>query len=81
MEPKADGSSKRERKRQTDRLAQREHRKRQRQYIEKLEDQLNVLQSRDQSEVVRLGTLNFRLKAEVVRSCFVAQCPSLPVTD
>lgn len=62
MEPKDDGNTKRERKRQTDRVAQREHRKRQRQYIEQLEEQLSVLKSRDQ---LGLGALNVRLQDEV----------------
>ncbi|KAK7219470.1 hypothetical protein V2G26_007473 [Clonostachys chloroleuca] len=55
----------RERKRQTDRVAQQQHRKRQKQYVEQLEEKLRVLQSSDESEVVRLGTENFRLRKEL----------------
>ncbi|CAG9977390.1 unnamed protein product [Clonostachys byssicola] len=57
----------RERKRQTDRVAQQQHRKRQKQYVEQLEERLRVLQSCDESEVVRLGTENFRLRQEPVQ--------------
>lgn len=58
-------SERRERKRQTDRVAQQQHRKRQKKYIEELEHKLGVLQSGDQSEIVRLGTENFRLRQTV----------------
>lgn len=55
----------RERKRQTDRVAQREHRKRQKLYIEQLEAQLKILKSSDQSETARLAVENFRMREEV----------------
>lgn len=58
-------SDRRERKRQTDRVAQQQHRKRQKKYVEELEEKLRVLQSSDQSEIVRLGNENFQLRQTV----------------
>ncbi|KAL2202237.1 hypothetical protein CC79DRAFT_1401903 [Sarocladium strictum] len=55
----------RERKRETDRVAQREHRKRQKLYVEELEQQIRVLQSRDQSDVAKIASQNLRLKDEL----------------
>lgn len=55
----------RERKRQTDRNAQREHRKRQKQYIEELEAQITLLKSPGPSETSQLATQNIRLREEV----------------
>jgi hypothetical protein len=55
----------RERKRETDRVAQREHRKRQKLYVEELEQQIRVLQSRDQSDIAKIASQNLRLKDEV----------------
>lgn len=60
----------RARKRQTDRVAQQQHRKRQKVYIEQLETQLNIIKSSDQSEVARLATQNFRLREEVAHPEF-----------
>ncbi|KAI8649279.1 hypothetical protein NCS57_01464500 [Fusarium keratoplasticum] len=55
----------RERKRQTDRNAQREHRKRQKQYIEELEAQITLLKSPGPSETSQLATQNIRLREEL----------------
>jgi hypothetical protein len=57
----------RERKRFTDRVAQRQHRKRQKLYIEELEAKLRVLRSGGQSEVAQLTAHNARLYDEVLR--------------
>lgn len=55
----------RERKRQTDRLAQRQHRKRQKQYIEELEAQIALLKTPGPSETSQLAAQNIRLQDEV----------------
>ncbi|KAF7554066.1 hypothetical protein G7Z17_g3175 [Cylindrodendrum hubeiense] len=61
-----EAEKRRERKRFTDRVAQRQHRKRQKLYIEELEDQLRVLRSGGQSEVAQLTAHNARLYDEVM---------------
>ncbi|KAJ3462290.1 hypothetical protein MRS44_007076 [Fusarium solani] len=55
----------RERKRQTDRMAQRQHRKRQKQYIEELEAQIALLKTPGPSETSQLATQNIRLQDEL----------------
>jgi hypothetical protein len=67
VEPAATtAEDRRERKRASDRLAQREHRKRQREYIDELEAQLKLIKEGSHSESVAvLVAENERLKAEV----------------
>lgn len=64
----------RERKRQSDRVAQREHRKRQKLYIEELESQLKILKTTDQSETSRLATENIRMREEVCLHMLLSLC-------
>jgi hypothetical protein len=56
----------RERKRFTDKLAQRHHRKRQKLYIEELEGRLNLLKSGADSGTAELVAQNLRLQEEVI---------------
>ncbi|CEL09173.1 hypothetical protein ASPCAL12313 [Aspergillus calidoustus] len=67
VEPAATtAEDRRERKRASDRLAQREHRKRQREYIDELEAQLKLIKEGSHSESVAvLVAENERLKAEL----------------
>ncbi|KAH7169885.1 hypothetical protein EDB81DRAFT_637426 [Dactylonectria macrodidyma] len=60
-----DAEKRRERKRFTDRVAQRQHRKRQKLHIEELEAQLRALKSGGQSEVAQLTAHNARLYDEL----------------
>ncbi|KAM5353391.1 hypothetical protein ACJ41O_000041 [Fusarium nematophilum] len=55
----------RERKRQTDRNAQRQHRKRQKQYIEELEAQIALLKSTGQTKTSQLAAQNLTLQDEL----------------
>ncbi|KAJ3535515.1 hypothetical protein NM208_g7106 [Fusarium decemcellulare] len=55
----------RERKRQTDRNAQRQHRKRQKQYIEELEAQITLLKAPGPTETSQLATQNIMLQDEL----------------
>lgn len=65
-----EAEKRRERKRFTDRVAQRQHRKRQKLHIEELEAQLRVLKAGGQSEVAQLTARNARLYDEVFQ-CLV----------
>lgn len=59
-------NSRKERKRASDRAAQREHRKRQRQYVEELESQLEMVRKGSHSQsVATLMAENEKLKTEV----------------
>lgn len=59
------GESRRERKRQTDRVAQQQHRKRQKLYIEELESQVALLKSAGQAQSSsRLAVQNLKLQQE-----------------
>lgn len=59
-------NSRKERKRASDRAAQREHRKRQRQYVEELESQLEMVKQGSHSQsVATLMAENEKLKTEV----------------
>ncbi|KAH8665570.1 hypothetical protein BGZ61DRAFT_484282 [Ilyonectria robusta] len=60
-----EAEKRRERKRFTDRVAQRQHRKRQKLHIEELEAQLRVLKAGGQSEVAQLTARNARLYDEL----------------
>ena len=63
-------NNRRERKRASDRAAQREHRKRQRQYVENLETQLTMIKQGSHSDpVATLVIENERLKTEVNAYC------------
>ncbi|KAG7119850.1 hypothetical protein HYQ44_004346 [Verticillium longisporum] len=64
-EGEVSASARKERKRLTDRVAQREHRKRQKQYIEELEAQLSMLKEGGQSDVAQLAARNLRLYDEL----------------
>nr|RBQ90457.1 hypothetical protein FVER53263_13395 [Fusarium verticillioides] len=61
----ADAESRRAKKRQTDRNAQRQHRKRQKQYIEGLEAQISLLKSADKTEASQLAAQNLQLQDEL----------------
>lgn len=61
----ADAETRRAKKRQTDRNAQRQHRKRQKQYIEGLEAQISLLKSAGKSESSQLAAQNLQLQDEV----------------
>lgn len=61
----ADAESRRAKKRQTDRNAQRQHRKRQKQYIEGLEAQISLLKSAGKTEASQLAAQNLQLQDEV----------------
>ncbi|KAM5372124.1 hypothetical protein ACJZ2D_007657 [Fusarium nematophilum] len=54
-----------EKKRQTDRIAQQKHRKRQREHIEQLEKQLKVIQQGGESEIAQLVAENAKLRDEI----------------
>lgn len=61
--------SRRARKRQTDRVAQQQHRKRQKLYIEELESKVALLTSASQAQSAsRLAVQNLRLQQEVSSS-------------
>ncbi|KAH6677854.1 hypothetical protein F5X68DRAFT_264014 [Plectosphaerella plurivora] len=58
--------TRRARKRQTDRVAQQQHRKRQKQYIEELESQVALLKSASQNQAAsRLAIQNLKLQTEL----------------
>lgn len=59
------GCSRAEKKRQADRLAQQKHRKRQRDYIAQLEEQLQAIRDGGQSQVAKLAHENGQLREEV----------------
>ncbi|KAF5622018.1 hypothetical protein F25303_12201 [Fusarium sp. NRRL 25303] len=61
----ADAETRRAKKRQTDRNAQRQHRKRQKQYIEGLEAQISLLKSAGKSEASQLAAQNLQLQDEL----------------
>ncbi|KAI7758982.1 hypothetical protein ACKAV7_011471 [Fusarium commune] len=61
----ADAESRRAKKRQTDRNAQRQHRKRQKQYIEGLEAQISLLKSAGKTEASQLAAQNLQLQDEL----------------
>ncbi|KAG5789224.1 hypothetical protein H9Q69_011728 [Fusarium xylarioides] len=61
----ADAESRRAKKRQTDRNAQRQHRKRQKQYIEGLEAQISLLKSASKTEASQLAAQNLQLQDEL----------------
>ncbi|RKL32817.1 hypothetical protein BFJ72_g10317 [Fusarium proliferatum] len=61
----ADAETRRAKKRQTDRNAQRQHRKRQKQYIEGLEAQISLLKSAGKSESSQLAAQNLQLQDEL----------------
>jgi hypothetical protein len=73
--PEDDSSQARQRleqKRATDRAAQREHRKRQKQYVHELEAQLELVKSRHGSEsLALLMKENERLQAEVILAIYI----------
>uniref|UniRef100_A0A0D2YE18 BZIP domain-containing protein n=1 Tax=Fusarium oxysporum (strain Fo5176) TaxID=660025 RepID=A0A0D2YE18_FUSOF len=60
----ADAESRRAKKRQTDRNAQRQHRKRQKQYIEGLEAQISLLKSAGKTEASQIAAQNLQLQDE-----------------
>ncbi|KAF5973531.1 hypothetical protein FBULB1_8277 [Fusarium bulbicola] len=60
-----DAESRRAKKRQTDRNAQRQHRKRQKQYIEGLEAQISLLKSAGKTEASQLAAQNLQLQDEL----------------
>lgn len=69
-----------ERKRATDRVAQREHRKRQKDYIEELEAQLQMVKGDGRDGLAQLMEENERLRKEVGQEIVGFQfltCPSL----
>ncbi|KAF4341631.1 bZIP transcription [Fusarium beomiforme] len=61
----ADAETRRAKKRQTDRNAQRQHRKRQKQYIEGLEAQISLLKSAGKTEASQLAVQNLQLQDEL----------------
>lgn len=63
--PARDDQGRAEKKRQTDRIAQQKHRKRQREHIAQLEKQLQVIQQGGESEIAQLVSENAKLREEV----------------
>ncbi|KAH7161517.1 hypothetical protein EDB81DRAFT_925036 [Dactylonectria macrodidyma] len=60
-----DNPTRSEKKRQTDRIAQQKHRRRQREHIAQLEKQLQVIQEGGQSEIAQLVAENTALREEI----------------
>ncbi|KAJ4177318.1 hypothetical protein NW755_013914 [Fusarium falciforme] len=63
--PARDDQGRAEKKRQTDRIAQQKHRKRQREHIAQLEKQLQVIQQGGESEIAQLVSENAKLREEM----------------